>query len=76
MLAGCGPVITQHTPVDLAGFINRYRFVLEIVQPFMALATPGYIRGFPFHTPKGVDFLSFFLLSINAKQTGVWVVLP
>ena len=62
MLAGCGPVITQHTPVDLAGLINRYRFVLEIVQPFMARATPGYIRGFPFHTPKGVDF---YFLSIG-----------
>ena len=28
VLPGCGPVIPQHTPVDLAGLINRYRFVL------------------------------------------------
>ena len=63
VLAGCGPVITQHTLVDLDGLINRYRLVLG---DYAAIHGSSYSRlhpGVPVsrrNTPKGVDFLTFF----------------
>ena len=58
---GVGPIITQHYPVDLAGLINRYMFVLG---DWAAIHGSGYSRLYPgvpvLHAKR--RRLSFFLL--------------
>ena len=75
MVPGCGPILIQHTPVDLAGLVIRYRFVLEHHGHLWFGLLPFTSGGSHFKDQKALYFLSF-LTSIDPAITLLYTVPP